>query len=158
MLVPQTKLHMQAEQNNSLLLFDVHQPQESRTTSCLIVTWKNSQHNSKEQPPSPSFPQLLLLSTIFICQGVHIWVYSSPSCVPFPSIADPQPPHCGTVAETGKAFVLCKHCSARIKTWVYYQCCCGHKSKKHHRMRHYGENNLHSSQNEYKTRKKVDWL
>lgn len=76
MLVPQTKLHMQAEQNNSLLLFDVHQPQESRTTSCLIVTWKNSQHNSKEQPPSPSFPQLLLLRKILFVRE-YIFGYTA---------------------------------------------------------------------------------
>lgn len=65
MLVPQTKLHRQAGQNNSLLPFDgqvFSHSQESRIPSCLIVTWKDSYHNSTDQPPSPSFPQLIMLS------------------------------------------------------------------------------------------------
>lgn len=65
MLVPQTMLCMQAEQNNSLLPFDrqlFSHPQDSRTPSSLKVAWKDSYHNSKDQPPSPSFPHMLLLS------------------------------------------------------------------------------------------------
>lgn len=90
--------------------------------------------------PFSSMPALLLSKLL------SFWsMTNSSGCVPFLCLCYPQSPDW----DREKALVLCKHFSAIAKTLVWCQCYFRHKSKKHHHMGCWGENQLHPSQSQY---------